>query len=52
MMQGVIEGLESELIIADRLYDFDRSLFGAEEMPPEEIRAHAHTVAQKIAATL
>jgi uncharacterized metal-binding protein len=52
MMQGVIAGLEPELIIADRLYDFDRSLFGIEEMAPEEILAHARTVAQKIAATL
>jgi hypothetical protein len=52
MMLSVIEGLEPELIIADRLYDFDWSLFGSEEMPPEEIRAHAHIVAQKIAATL
>lgn len=52
MMNGVIEGLAPEVVIADRLYDFDRKLFGVEEMPPEEIRAHARTVAQKIAATL
>jgi uncharacterized metal-binding protein len=52
MMNGVIEGLEPEVIIADRFYDFDRNLFGIEEMPPEEIRAHARTVAQKIADTL
>jgi len=52
MMNGVIEGLEPEVVIADRFYDFDRKLFGVEEMPPEEIRAHALTVAQKIAATL
>jgi uncharacterized metal-binding protein len=52
MMQGVIDGLEPEIVIADQLYDFDRSLFGVEEMPPEEIQAHARTVAQKIAATL
>lgn len=52
MMQGVIDGLEPEIVIADKLYDFDRSLFGVEEMPPEEIQAHARTVARKIAATL
>ena len=52
MMNGVIEGLAPEVIIADRLYDFDRKLFGVEEMSPEEIRAHALTVAQKIAETL
>jgi uncharacterized metal-binding protein len=52
MMSGVIPGLEPEVVIADRLYEFDRKLFGVEEMPPEEIRAHALTVAQKIAADL
>ena len=52
MMKGVIEGLEPEVIIADRLYDFDRKLFGVEEMPPEEIQAHARTVAGKISAML
>ena len=49
MMAGVIEGLEAEVIIADRLYDFDRSLFGVDEMPTEEIQAHARIVAEKIA---
>ena len=49
MMNGVIEGLAPEVIIADQLYDFDRKLFGVEEMPPEEIQAHARTVAEKIA---
>lgn len=52
MMSGVIEGLAPEVVIADSLYDFDRELFGVEEMPPEEIQAHARTVAQKIATTL
>jgi uncharacterized metal-binding protein len=52
MMAGAIEGLKPEVVVADRLYDFDRSLFGVEEMPPEEIRAHARTVAQRIAASL
>jgi len=52
MMRGVIEGLEPEIISVHQLYDFDRSLFGIEEMPPEQILAHARTVAQKIAATL
>ena len=38
MMNGVIEDLEPEVIIADRLYDFDRKLFGLEEMPPDVSR--------------
>jgi len=52
MMHGVIQGLEPEVIIADCLYDFDRNLFGIDEMSPEEARVHANTVAMKIAATL
>jgi len=52
MMQGVIQGLDPEVVIADRLYDFDRNLFGIDEMSPEEARVHAGTVAARIAATL
>lgn len=52
MMKGVVENLDAEVIVADRLYDFDRSLFGADEMPQEQIRIHAWTVAEKIAAML
>lgn len=52
MMHGVIQGLDPEVVIADRLYDFDRNLFGIDEMSPEEARTHANTVAAKIAATL
>jgi uncharacterized metal-binding protein len=48
MMNGVIVDLKPEVIIADRLYDFDRKLFGIEEMPAEQISAHAHTVARKV----
>ncbi len=52
MMKGVIGGLAPEVIIADRLYDFDRDMFSVEEMPPEQILAHARTVARSIAANL
>jgi uncharacterized metal-binding protein len=52
MMAAVIEGLDPEVIVADRLYDFDRKLFGIEEMQPEQILAHARTVAQKIADSM
>ena len=52
MMNGAIEGLNPEVIVADRLYEFDRRMFGIEEMPPEHIQAYAHAVAQKIADTL
>lgn len=52
MMNGAIDGLDPEVIVADRLYEFDRKMFGIEEMPPDEIRAHAQAVAQRIAGTL
>jgi len=52
MMSGVIEGLTAEVIVADTLYDFDRRLYGVDEMALEEIQAHARTVAGKVAATL
>jgi uncharacterized metal-binding protein len=52
MMNGAIDGLTPEVIVVDRLYDFDRRMFGVEEMAPEQIQAHAHGVAQKIANTL
>jgi uncharacterized metal-binding protein len=52
MMQGVIDGLEPEIVSVHQLYDFDKSLYGIEEMPPEQIQAHARTVAQKIADSL
>src|SRR5512134_1816623 len=52
MMSGAVEGLAPEVITADRLYDFDRKLFGIEEMPSDQMDAHARAVAQKIADTL
>lgn len=32
MMKGVLEDLEPEIIIVDQLYDFDRKLFGINEV--------------------
>lgn len=52
MMKAVIPGLSPEVIIADRLYDFDRSLFSVDEMPEDEIKMHSARVAAKIAETL
>lgn len=48
MMKGVIPELAPEVIIADRLYDFDKTLFGINDLPEEEIKAHAATVAYKV----
>lgn len=52
MMQGVIGGLNPEVIVADRLYEFDRNIFGIDEMTAEEIADHGRTVARKIFETL
>jgi uncharacterized metal-binding protein len=48
MMQGVISDLNPEIIIADQLYDFDRNLFGIDEMGEEDIKAKARVVAEKV----
>lgn len=52
MMKGVVEGLKPEIVITDKLYDFDRSLFGADELPDRQINAHARTAALQIASGL
>ncbi len=52
MMKGVIPELEPEVVIADRLYEFDRSLFGIEEMPEVELAEHSREVAKAMAARL
>ncbi len=52
MMQGVLPELKPQVVVADRLYDFDRNLFGIDEMPEAELSAHADEVAKAIAARL
>ena len=48
MMKGVTPELKPEVIIADNLYDFDRSLFGIDEMPEARIKGRAEEVARKV----
>ena len=52
MMKGVVPGLRPEVVIADRLYDFDRNLFGIDEIPESQLSAHAREVAKAVAARL
>jgi uncharacterized metal-binding protein len=52
MMRGVIGDLEPEIILTDRLYEFDKKLFGVDEMSRANIEAHARTVAEKVAERL
>ena len=39
-------------MIADKLYEFDRRLFGIDEMPEEEINQHAGEVANSLLAMI
>ena len=52
MLNGVIPGLQSEVIGVDRLCDFDKRLFGMDEMASAEIDALAQGVAEQLAARL
>jgi uncharacterized metal-binding protein len=52
MMKGVLPDMKPEIVIADKLYDFDQSLFGINEMPEQEIRQHARKVATDVARSL
>ena len=52
MMKGVVPGLQPEVVIADRLYDFDRNLFGIDEMPEPQLTLHAREVAEAVATRL
>ncbi len=48
MMKGAAPEIGPDVIIADRLYEFDRRLFGIDEMSGEEMDRHAATVAQAV----
>ncbi len=47
--KGAFPDLEPDTVITDELFEFDRNLFGVDEMPEAEIQAHAQVVANKIA---
>jgi uncharacterized metal-binding protein len=52
MMKGVVPELKPEVLIADKLYEFDPKLFGIEEMPEAELNTHSREVATAVAARL
>lgn len=52
MMKGAVDGLEPEVIVTDGLFDFDKNIFGVDEMPEAEIKQHARTVAEKVVKKL
>lgn len=52
MMQGVVPDVKPEVIITDKLFEFDTKLFGINEMPEEDIKTNAEVVASKVAAMM
>jgi hypothetical protein len=48
MIQGVLNDLKPELLVADSLYELEGELFGVDELPEEQIKVHAEQVAYKI----
>lgn len=44
MMNAVISDLAPEVILTDALCDFDKNLFGVDEMAEDEIKACARSV--------
>lgn len=41
-----------DIVVADQLYEFNRSLFGIDEMLEEEIAKHAEEAAKKLVKSL
>ena len=48
LTQGAFPDLTPDVVIIDKLFEFDHNLFGVDEMPEAEIQAHAQTAAKKI----
>ena len=48
MVKGVVADVEANVFHADKLCDFNKNLFGTDEMPEDEIRIHAREVAEKV----
>jgi len=48
MMKGVIDNLKPEIVIVDRLCDFDKNLFSINDLPEEKIKELAQIAAVKI----
>lgn len=51
MMKGVIENLNPEIIVVDKLCDFDKKLFAINDLSENRIKELAHTAATKIKNT-
>ena len=52
LLKGAFPEIKPTVAFADGLFEFDRVLFGVDEMPEAEIKAHAREVARVIAERL
>jgi uncharacterized metal-binding protein len=52
MMNGVLRGLNPEIVAVNELYALRKDVFGVNELPEDEIKGYANEAAKKIAATL
>ncbi|PLX23717.1 MAG: hypothetical protein C0597_00630 [Marinilabiliales bacterium] len=48
MMKGVIDDLETEVILVDKYYDFDTNLFAINEVSEQEMKQYAKQATEKI----
>ena len=51
LLKGALPEVQPTVVLTDQLFDFDRALFGVDEMPEATIRAYARTVAEHVQAT-
>jgi len=51
LLKGALPRVKPTVVFTDRLVDFDRSRFGVDEMPEDQVRPLARTAAEKIVAT-
>jgi uncharacterized metal-binding protein len=52
MMRGHLPDMKAEVIITEALCDFDRSLFGIEELPATHLRDLGRAVAERVAVKI
>ncbi len=52
LLKGALPQVKPSVVFTDGLVEFDRGLFGVDEMPEPEIDRHARTIADKVAAEI
>jgi uncharacterized metal-binding protein len=52
LLKGAFPDLHPTVVFTEQLFDLERDVFGVEEIPEADIKAHARMVAEKILATI